>query len=150
MTNEEMNQKADELLNELLADAGLDVEAELAQHDPAPRQLKRNGLSYVKDETRPDGSKVSVYALRVDGKTLLWAKVDLSCTVEAPQGVVYLGKSISWHPIYVVSADGKQSMDTTGRAVLAQHKDGQHIDGMSVLAYVAPRAPRYLAYFYGV
>ena len=148
MTNEEIN-------NAFFAQMkgeGEDFEAALDQVPAAqPRKLKDNGLSYFGDEVNAAfGTVASVYALRVDSKTLLWVKVDLSCTVEAPQGIHYSDKAVSWHPIYVQSADGLQSADTTGRAVLAQHKDGVHIDGVSVASFIAPRAGRWIAKFYGV
>jgi hypothetical protein len=131
--------------------AAIEAEFEALEAAKPARPLKRDGLSYVQDETRPDETRVSVYALRAEGKTLLWVKVDLSCTVEAPHGIKYLGKAVSWHPMYVVSADGKTSVETTGRAVLAQHKGGAvHVDGMSVQAFIIPRALRFLAQVYGV
>lgn len=148
------DQVNDEFANILFgSDENAEWADQTAKDAPAPElpPLKDNGLSYAGDVVLPLGSVESRYALRIEGKTLLWVHVELGCKAEAPTIFKGIVNAISWHPIVVKSADGMHSVSTGGSAVLTAHEgEGAHIDGQSVAAYVLPRALRYLTKFYGV
>lgn len=100
-------------------------------------KLKDNGLSYAGDE-----GTVSRYAVRVNGTTLFYATVDTD-----PEFALTgkgLPEGVSAHRIEIRSVDGSQVLSTGGVAAKAPHKDGTHVDGQTVAAYVLPRVKRFL------
>lgn len=117
----------------------------------APQQelppVKETGLSYTGDSVSAvDHTPQSTYLFTWEGKQIFRVYVDLGVNLDLPEGA----KAVSAHPIRIVSLDYLTSIDTNGRAFVLKHEDGKvHVDGTTVLTYVAPRLMRYVAKLYG-
>ena len=134
--------QANEIFGEIIAgDADWAAEA----IDKAPKQelppVKATGLSYTGDSVTALGEPTSTYVMTWDGVQLFRVVVDLGVSLPVPAGV----KAISAHPIRIQSMDALTSIDTNGMAFVTKHDDGLvHVDGTTVLTYVAPRLMRYM------
>lgn len=157
MTENEFNEQfsADDLaeieasLSEAAAEA--EVEAAAAAKLAAKAKPMKDGLWYVEDGTNGDGHTISWYRLVTGGKTLLWFSLDNDLEAPAPAGL-HVPAGVTVHAIRVHNATRTASVATSGVGARAPHQDGTgvHIDGQSVRQYVAPRASRWVAEFYGV
>lgn len=115
----------------------------------APKQelppVKPTGLSYTGDSVTVAGEPLSTYTFTWEGKRLFDVFVDLSVELPVPAGC----GAVKAHPIRVQSIDALHSIDTSGVALVTQHDDGLvHVDGTTVLSYIAPRVMRYMVALY--
>lgn len=115
----------------------------------APKQelppLKPTGLSYTGDSVTVAGEPLSTYTFAWEGKRLFDVFVDLSVELPVPDGC----GALKTHPIRVQSLDALHSIDTNGMALVTKHDDGLvHVDGTTVLTYIAPRLMRYMVALY--
>lgn len=128
-----------------------EVEAEHAAEAPAV-EVKKTGVWYVEDVQGANGHAISIYALNLGGKTVATARIDNDLEV-SPERLATLGKvpaGVTGHAIVIYSADGGHALATGGIALRYPHKDGTHLDGQTVRAYVLPRAARFIGELYGV
>lgn len=138
--------QANEIFGEIIA-GDADWAAEVIEN--APKQalppVKPTGLSYTGDSVTAAGEPTSTYLFTWEGTQLFRVIVDLSVTLPAPAGV----PAVSAHPIRIQSMDNLHSIDTHGIALVTKHEDGLvHVDGTTVLSYVAPRLMRYMVALY--
>jgi hypothetical protein len=134
-----------------LAAAAAAVNTELAKKaaELAAQEPKKDGLWYLRDVTDLNGHNVSIYTINSFGKTIATVKVDNDLEVPTePLGQVPAG--FTGHAITLCSADGGKAIATGGIAIRRPHKDGVHLDTVSIRSYVLPRLPRLFAELYGV
>lgn len=119
------------------------AEAEHQAAQPAEPPAK-DGLQYVNDGTDNSGHQISWYALRVGGKTLLWASVDNDLVVgNGPHGTTA-------HAIRIWNGARTIGETTKGLALRGPTSEGTRVLGQTVRSFVLPRALRWIAGFYGV
>jgi hypothetical protein len=153
MTENEFNEQfSPEDIAELKAlEAQMDEAAAAQAAEAAKVKALKDGLWYVYDGANADGHAISWYRLVTGGKTLLWFSLDNDLEAPAPAGL-HVPAGITVHQIVAWNATRTASVKTSGVGARAPHQDGTgvHIDGQTVRAYVAPRAARWIAEFYGV
>lgn len=142
MTEDQANEKFFEIV-------GTEQDWAMEAVENAPKQelppVKETGLSYTGDSVTAKGEPTSTYLMTWEGKKLFQVFVDLSVSLPVPAGV----NAVSAHPIRIQSMDNLTSLDTNGLAFVAKHEDGLvHVDGTTVLSYVAPRLMRYMVKLY--
>jgi hypothetical protein len=128
---------------------GGDADWAMAAAEQAPKQelppVKPTGLSYTGDTVTGTGEPLSGYVFTWEGVRLFNVYVDLSVDLPVPPGC----NAVKAHPIRVQSLDALHSIDTNGMALVAKHDDGLvHVDGTTVLTYIAPRLMRYMVALY--
>jgi len=138
--------QANEIFGEIISQDA-DWAAEAIEN--APKQelppVKETGLSYTGDSVTATGEPTSTYLFTWEGKKLFRVIVDLSVSLPVPSGC----DAVSAHPIRIGSMDNLHSIDTNGMALVTKHEDGLiHVDGTTVLTYVAPRLMRYMVKLY--
>jgi hypothetical protein len=161
MTENEFNEAKD-LIAGLFGDGDAEIQDAVEAFEahvaaaPAtpPTPAVKDGLWYVEDGVNGDGHSISWYRLVSAGKTILWFSMDNDLAVSADVVMSTLGGVLphgaTAHAIRAHNATRTDSVATTGLAIRVLHEDGEHIDGQTVRSYVAPRAVRWIAGFYGV
>lgn len=105
--------------------------------------IKPTGLSYLGDE-----GTTSVYVFQIESIPVMHVLLDNA--VEVEQDGVTAPEGATLHRVYVATTDRKVTLETKGVGARVAHLDDDgvsapHIDGMTVLQYLAPRVPYWMA-----